>query len=52
MSQGTTDGLWLSVEGGTVDSRYYELACYEVPVTTRFFAGPKLPHACFNALKY
>ena len=36
----------------TVDSRYYELAYYEVPVTTRFFAGPELPHACFNALKY
>ena len=37
---------------GTVDSRYYELACYEVPVITRFFAGPEPPRACFNALKY
>ena len=36
----------------TVDSRYYELACNEVPVITRFFAGPELPRACFNALKY
>ena len=36
----------------TVDSRYYELACYEVPVDPRFFASPERPHACFNALKY
>ena len=32
----------------TGDSRYYELAYYEVPVNTSFL----LPHACFNALKY
>ncbi len=38
--------------GGTVDSRYYELACYAVLVKTRFFAGPELPRACFNAFKY
>ena len=51
--EGSADGVTVTKVGisfvfrvkCTVDSRYYELTCYEVPVDTR-------PRACFNALKY